>query len=123
MSEAVVRRCDFRVREGRKRKTCNAQVRDDQATVFSFDAKAYSVDLCDDCKLRARDEATIAELIQIARPEYIQVGPVVRRLLRGRSGDVSAAKIRLWAKEEGLDVGDAGVLSNEIKQAYEQANA
>src|SRR5881275_3618167 len=110
MSEDVIRRCDFRIKERNKYRTCNERIANDAPTIFSFDETFYSVDLCTDCKLRAVDSATIAELIEIARPEYAKVGGEVRRLIRNRSGDITTAKVRAWARENGYDPADTGAI-------------
>ena len=102
---------------------CDALIEADVPTLFSFDEAAYSIDLCTDCKMRARDETTLVELIKMARPEYVQVGPHVRRLIRGKSGDISTKTIRAWGKDAGLAVGKAGVLRKEVVDAFHQAHA
>lgn len=123
MSEDVIRRCDFRIREGRKRVKCGQVVESGESTTFSFDGTSYSADLCSACKLRARDETPIGELIQIARPEWTQVDGAVRRLLRGQSGQFTTADVREWARKAGYEVATAGLLRQEVKDAFDKAHA
>ncbi len=46
-----------------------------------------------------------------------------QRRLVGRAGSSDTAKIRAWAKENGLEVNDRGRVPADIKEAYEKANA
>lgn len=121
MSEDVIRRCDYRIRDGRKRRKCEEII--EKPTTFSWEETAYSVDLCAPHKLQAQEEAVIAELIQIARPEFTLVNGAVRRLLRGVSGEFTSADVRAWARDAGYEVSDAGVLPQRIKDAFDQAHA
>lgn len=123
MSEAVIRRCDFRIREGRKVRSCEKVVESGEPTIFAFDGEVFSADLCDECKMTAREHTTMAELIKIARPEWARVGASVRRLLRGKSGDVTTAMVREWARQNDWEVADSGKVGKEIWDAYTEAHA
>ena len=122
MSEAMVRRCDFRIK---KRKgaydPCNQEVKDNKPTIFSFDDTFYSIDLCVECKLRAQD-TPLAELIAISRPEYTKVAHQIIRMIRSRTGEISTPQVRQWLRENGYDVPDTGAIRKDLWAVYEEAH-
>jgi hypothetical protein len=121
MSEAVIRRCDFRIRTRNKYATCNEEVEDNEPTVFSFDNAYYSADLCSEHKLRAQ-EVPLAELIAISRPEYVKTGGRIRRMILGHSGDVTTAKVREWLRENDYDVPDTGAIRKDLWAVWNEAH-
>ena len=90
----------------------------DQTVRFAFNGASYEIDLS-----REHFEE-FAEAIQ----PYIKAGRKVgstRR--RGNAGNptqrLENAKIRAWAKEEGLELSDRGRIPAPIVEAYHKANA
>ena len=121
MSEAMVRRCDFRIKIKRGYEVCNQEVKDNKPTIFSFDDTFYSVDLCPECKLRAQD-TPLAELIAISRPEYAKVAHQIIRMIRSRTGEVGTPQVRKWLRENGYDVPATGQISKELWAVFEEAH-
>jgi hypothetical protein len=120
MSEDVTRHCDNRLMVKQRYKTCGKRIQSDKPTVFSIDETAYAADLCDDCKLLLRE--AVDAFIRIARPEYRQVGPAVRRALRDIHGGITVADVRKWCQENGIEVSQTGRIKQSVEDAYKEAH-
>lgn len=121
MSKAVTRRCDNRLRVGRKYETCNKPIEDDTPTVFSIDESAFKVDLCDGCKMRLRD--ALDPFIKIASSEYTQIGAAVKKALRSFNGETfTVADVRKWCHENHIEVSATGLVRQSTIAAYKDAH-
>lgn len=91
---------------------------------FALDGQHYEIDLSEANAAKVRD----------ALAPYVAHGRRVSSGRRGRSGagrsggatrsgtGPSAAEVRAWAKENGLDVPDRGRVSAEVREAYDAAH-
>jgi len=121
MSQAVVRRCDFRITEKRKYTVCNQDVPGNVPTVFSAgDESAYAVDLCDKHKLHLQE--VLAPFIEIADTEYVQVGPAVVKALRATDGSkFTSSEAREWLRNQGYPVANSGMIKQDLLDLYLEA--
>ncbi|MEU3495440.1 Lsr2 family protein [Kitasatospora cineracea] len=99
----------------------------DETVTFALDGVAYEIDLKSDN----------AEKLRVLLAPYVEKGrkqsgrlTAPRRGGSGRStgrsaaaGQADTAKIRTWAKENGLPVNDRGRVPSNVREAYEKANA
>jgi hypothetical protein len=121
MSEDVIRRCDFKIRDGRKYRKCDKQIPDNAPTVFSIGEFAYKADLCAEDRMKL--EEVLAPFIEIAEG-YTQVGKSVRQLLRTVNGQATQSDMRAWArKNTKFDIAPTGALKQEVIDAYNAAHA
>lgn len=91
----------------------------EETVTFSLDGVSYEIDLGSDNAQRLRDE--IGGWASKARR-------VSGRRTRGTgaasssSGDNDTARIRQWARENGIEVSDRGRISGEVRAAYRNAH-
>ncbi|GAA3007225.1 Lsr2 family protein [Kitasatospora sp. NPDC006786] len=98
----------------------------DETVTFALDGVAYEIDLksANADKLRG----LLAPYVEKGRK---QSGRLAGARRPGRSaaarpsggGAPDTAKIRAWAKEQGLEVNDRGRVPSNVREAYEKANA
>jgi len=89
--------------------------------VFGIDESAFKADLCGDCKLLLRE--ALDPFIKIASSEYIQIGPAVRKALDSFGGQsFTAAKVREWCHENGVEVSATGLIRRSVIDAYKDAH-
>ena len=94
---------------------------------FEFDGKAYEIDLTD------KNHAAMGKLLTPYTEKARRAGTPARTA--GRRGPVNhlpaprtkasrerGARIRAWAKTQGIDVGERGRIPYEIEQKYNAAN-
>lgn len=121
MSEDVIRRCDFKIREGRKYRAHGEQIPDNVPTVFSLGETAYKGDLCEAHQLLLAE--VLAPFIDISQG-YVEVNRSVRQLLHAGKGRASQSDMRAWAMENtDFDVHPTGALKKEVIEAFWKANA
>ena len=89
-----------------------------ETTTFGVDGMTYEIDLAE--KNRTKLTAAMAPYIEAARKVNL------RRPRSGAARQVAArvdrAEIRIWAREQGLQVSERGRISAEIMQQYEAAH-
>lgn len=121
MSEDVTRRCDNRLRVGRKYVTCGKPIEDDTPTVFAIDESAFKADLCSGCKMLLRE--ALDSFIKIASAEYVTVGPAVKKALRSFNGETfTVADVREWCQKKGIRVSATGLVRQSLIQDYKDAH-
>lgn len=121
MSEDVTRRCDYRLRVGRKYEICGKPIEDDTPTVFGVDESAFKVDLCGGCKMRLRE--ALDSFIKIASDEYTTLGPAVRKALRSFNGETfTVSDVREWHRKRGTKVSSTGMIRQSLVQEYKDAH-
>ena len=98
----------------------------DETVTFALDGVAYEIDLksTNADKLRG----LLAPYLEKGRKQSGRLTSARRSTGRGTAirpaaGAPDTAKIRAWAKEQGLDVNDRGRVPSNIREAYESANA
>jgi hypothetical protein len=121
MSQTLVLRCDFRIADKRKYRTCGQEVPGNVPTVFSLGEVAHRADLCAEHQLRLQE--SLAPFVAIAEVGYAPVGKAVRKLLDANGGKATSADLRVWARENGYHVADTGAIRKEVKDAYKLAKA
>lgn len=82
---------------------------------FGFDGANFVIDLTD--KNKKELEKVLTPYLNAARPDR---GTPRRVKKAATSGE--AAKIRAWAKDNGMDVPERGRVSAEVRQAYKAAH-
>ncbi|MFD4654579.1 Lsr2 family protein [Kitasatospora sp. NPDC058444] len=98
----------------------------DETVTFALDGVAYEIDLksANADKLRG----LLAPYVEKGRKQSGRLAGA-RRPGRGAAarpsggGAPDTAKIRAWAKEQGLEVNDRGRVPSNVREAYEKANA
>ncbi|MER7750670.1 Lsr2 family protein [Kitasatospora sp. NPDC097643] len=97
----------------------------DETVTFALDGVAYEIDLksANADKLRG----LLAPYVEKGRKQSGRLAGA-RRPVRGATprpgaGAPDTAKIRAWAKEQGLEVNDRGRVPSGVRKAYEDANA
>ncbi|WP_329622727.1 Lsr2 family protein [Streptomyces sp. NBC_01255] len=91
----------------------------DETVTFALDGKTYEIDLT---------TANAEKLRGLLEPYTTGGRRTGGRTTSGRgkgrvaAGSPDTAKIRAWAKENGLDVNDRGRVPATVKAAYEDAN-
>ncbi|MFJ4678954.1 MULTISPECIES: Lsr2 family protein [Kitasatospora] len=102
----------------------------DETVTFALDGVAYEIDLKSDNAEKLRD--LLAPYVEKGRKQSGRLTAPRRggsgggRSGGGRSaaaGQADTAKIRTWAKENGLPVNDRGRVPSNVREAYEKANA
>ncbi|MFE7526298.1 Lsr2 family protein [Kitasatospora sp. NPDC057542] len=99
----------------------------DETVTFALDGVAYEIDLksANADKLRG----LLAPYVEKGRKQSGRLAGGARRPGRGGAarpsggGAPDTAKIRAWAKEQGLEVNDRGRVPSNVREAYEKANA
>lgn len=95
----------------------------DETVTFALDGVTYEVDLTSANASKLRDG--LAQWVAAGR----RVSGVRRPAARGaspkraRSGAGSANEIRIWARANGYEVSDRGRVRDDVRAAYEAANA
>ena len=84
---------------------------------FGFDGVSYEIDLSE--KNRANFEKDFAPYVQAARRISRSRRPSSSRQTGPR---IDRAQIRVWAKENGLNVSERGRISAEVMRKYEAAH-
>lgn len=120
MSQQVTRRCDLKIREGKKYRVCGNEIPSDEPTVFSLADKPYAGDFCDDCKMRLQE--ALAPFIEACDPALVNIGPAVRSALKALAGRASEADIRAWALENDIEVSSMGRVAKDVQDAYHEAH-
>ncbi len=95
------------------------QVRDDIETVkFGLDGKHYVIDLGPDTGEKFR--GLLAPYIDKAErdPE-----PHKKPAKSGKKADPKLAKVRAWARTQGYEISDRGIVAQHIIDAYDAAQA
>ncbi|MEU4173426.1 Lsr2 family protein [Streptomyces sp. NPDC026665] len=92
----------------------------DESVTFALDGKTYEIDLttANAHKLRGLFEPYVKSARRTGGRASSGRGKV--RAASGSSQDT--AQIRVWAKENGLEVNDRGRIPASIREAYEKAN-
>ncbi|MET9614534.1 histone-like nucleoid-structuring protein Lsr2 [Kitasatospora indigofera] len=97
----------------------------DETVTFALDGVAYEIDL----------KSTNADKLRGLLAPYVEKGRKQsgrltsarrssgRAAARPAAGAPDTAKIRAWAKEQGLEVNDRGRVPSTVREAYESANA
>ncbi|MFD7985697.1 Lsr2 family protein [Kitasatospora indigofera] len=98
----------------------------DETVTFALDGVAYEIDLksTNADKLRG----LLAPYVEKGRKQSGRLTSARRSSGRGATarpaaGAPDTAKIRAWAKEQGLEVNDRGRVPSTVREAYESANA
>jgi len=85
----------------------------DTTVAFGLDGGSYEIDLS------ARNAAALRD----ALAQYVGAARKVGRGGRGRPGSAGdTAKIREWAKSQGMAVSERGRVAADIREAYEKAH-
>lgn len=87
----------------------------EETVKFGLDGSSYEVDLSKKNAARLRD--SLNKYVEVARRTQTK-----RSSRRRRSSGPSAAEIRQWARENGMDVSERGRVPEEVRAAYEAAN-
>ncbi|MEU9076674.1 Lsr2 family protein [Kitasatospora sp. NPDC004745] len=98
----------------------------DETVTFALDGVAYEIDLksANADKLRG----LLAPYVEKGRKQSGRLAGA-RRPGRGTAprptggGAPDTAKIRAWAKEQGMEVNDRGRVPSTVREAYDKANA
>ncbi|WP_431679252.1 histone-like nucleoid-structuring protein Lsr2 [Kitasatospora sp. KL5] len=99
----------------------------DETVMFALDGVAYEIDLKSDNAEKLRD--LLAPYVEKGRKQSGRIAGSRRSSTGGRSTGRSAAsgadtaKIRSWAKENGLEINDRGRVPSDIKAQYDKAHA
>jgi nucleoid-associated protein Lsr2 len=86
---------------------------------FAMDGTSYEIDLCDRHAAEMRD--SLARYVGAARRGSGRSGGGGRRR-RGRGGSGEAAKIREWARSQGLPVPERGRIPADLADKYAAAH-
>ncbi|MGH3412463.1 MAG: histone-like nucleoid-structuring protein Lsr2 [Marmoricola sp.] len=89
----------------------------EETVPFALDGEKYAIDLNAKNAKKLRD--AIAPYVAHARKETSVRG---RRRSSRRSGGVSTADVRAWARDNGYRVSERGRISAEVQQAFEAAH-
>jgi hypothetical protein len=84
----------------------------DTTVSFALDGSQYEIDL----------STANANRLREAMAQYVGAARKVGRGARGRTGGSDSAKVREWAKAEGLTVSERGRIPAEIREAYDRAH-
>ena len=89
---------------------------------FALDGQQYEIDLSEDHAAKLRDALSL--YVGHARRTTSRRGRSTStpRSAARSAGGPSAAEIRAWAKENGLEVPDRGRVSAEVREAYAAAH-
>jgi len=91
------------------------------ATVeFGLDGQRYEVDVCEEHAARLRD--ALAAYVGVARRTGGRGALSPTRGRRGRGGSGEAARIREWARTQGLPVPERGRIPADLAEKYAAAN-
>ncbi|WP_033213780.1 histone-like nucleoid-structuring protein Lsr2 [Kitasatospora phosalacinea] len=101
----------------------------DETVTFALDGVAYEIDLKSDNAEKLR--GLLAPYVEKGRKQSGRLtaprrggGGGGRSTGRAAAaGQADTAKIRTWAKENGLPVNDRGRVPSNVREAYEKANA
>lgn len=89
-----------------------------ETIAFSLDGASYEIDLCDRHAAEMRDR--VAPYVGAARRSGARSAGGRRRRSRGGSGD--AARIREWARSQGLPVPERGRIPADLADKYSAAH-
>ena len=97
----------------------------DETVTFALDGVAYEIDLTHTNAGKLRE--LLAPFTEKGRKQSGRSGGSAGRSRTGRAprpvgGNPDTAKVRAWAKENGLDVNDRGRVPSTVREAYEKAN-
>jgi hypothetical protein len=84
----------------------------DTTVSFALDGSNYEIDL----------STANAHRLREALAQYVGAARKVGRGTRARSGGSDSAKVRDWAKAEGMTVSERGRIPAEIREAYDRAH-
>lgn len=91
-----------------------------ETVTFALDGVGYEIDLSAENAARLREG--LALFISHGRKQAAAKAPASRRRAP-KAGGGEAAKVREWARSQGMTVSDRGRVSAEIRAAYEAANS
>lgn len=91
---------------------------------FALDGQHYEIDLSEGHAAKLRDALSlyVAHARRTASGRRGRTSAGSRGASRSTAGGPSAAEIRAWAKENGLEVPDRGRVSAEVREAYDAAH-
>lgn len=96
----------------------------DETVTFALDGVAYEIDLTHANAGKLRE--LLAPYTDGGRKQSGRVGGAGRgrsgRAPRPVGGNPDTAKVRAWAKENGLEVNDRGRVPSAVREEYEKAN-
>ncbi|MFC1418293.1 histone-like nucleoid-structuring protein Lsr2 [Streptacidiphilus cavernicola] len=96
----------------------------DETVTFALDGVAYEIDLTHTNAGKLRE--LLAPYTEKGRKQSGRSGGAGRsrtgRAPRPVGGNPDTAKVRAWAKENGLDVNDRGRVPSTVREQYEKAN-
>jgi hypothetical protein len=90
----------------------------EETVTFALDGVTYEIDLTGDNAAALRE--ALAPWVSAGRRTSGRAVRGTAKAPRANSGET--AKIREWAKSQGLAVSDRGRVSAEVRQAYKDAN-
>ena len=99
----------------------------DETVMFALDGVAYEIDLKSANAEKLRD--LLAPYVDKGRKQSGRIAGARRSSGAGRGAGRSSAagpdtaKIRSWAKEQGLEINDRGRVPSDIKAQYDKAHA
>lgn len=95
----------------------------DETVTFALDGVTYEIDLtsANAGKLREDLATWVASARRVAGQRKAAGRPASTRRARGGAG--SANDIRVWARANGYEVSDRGRVRDDVRAAYEAANA
>ncbi|WP_407913333.1 Lsr2 family protein [Kitasatospora sp. NE20-6] len=100
----------------------------DETVTFALDGVAYEIDLKSANADRLRD--LLAPYVEKGRKQSGRIAGARRATSSRSAGRPAAAasgpdtaKVRSWAKEQGLEINDRGRVPSEIKAQYDKAHA
>jgi hypothetical protein len=122
VADVVQKKCDFKHHRGTKRETsCGKDVLNNEPTVFSIGQTRYEADLCEE------HQETLSEDLEpytsIANKAEKRIGKVVRKAIQGKEGVFTSKDVRLWLRSKGVEVADAGRVSNQQIADYIKAHS
>ncbi|TMR24444.1 Lsr2 family protein [Nonomuraea turkmeniaca] len=95
----------------------------ERTTTFALDGTSYEIDLSG--QNREKLEKALAPFINAGRPVRSERGARGRRAAGGTSRTMTreqSAKIRQWAKSQGLPVSERGRIASTVVEKYEAAH-
>lgn len=95
----------------------------DETVTFTLDGISYELDLTAANAARLRDDFApwVAVARRVAGRAKTAGRPASGR--RSRSSAASANEVRVWARDQGMEVSDRGRVRDEVRAAYEAAHA
>jgi hypothetical protein len=119
MGEQMTRFCDVKVK-GRKT-PCGQPVPDNEPTHITYGTTRFSMDLCDEHKLKL--EAAIQPYTDIAHDTAKRMGTVVRKAVATKRGTAFTTKdVRKWLEEQGREVSSTGRLPDHLIKEFQEAH-